>query len=208
MEREKMKRNGRRGLLCFLLFLSLLALDNFPGLQRPGSVWAVDPSLDTAALQDVASAGVDAGSATLGLPGLWKTVGVFLLGAGLSLLLLLAWRRQRGTLGGGANARNSMQVLSRVVLSPRHTACLLKVGPAKLVVVALCGETMTPLCTIDGEEEISKFLEGDGESGLQKLAAGSLDVGGEPLGDSPGASQSFFAVLRRALFPAPSGVER
>ncbi|MEC9352544.1 MAG: hypothetical protein VYD81_04440, partial [Planctomycetota bacterium] len=66
MERAKMKRNGRRGLLCFLLFLSLLALDNFPGLQRPGSLWAVDPNMDTAALQDVASAGVDAGSATLG----------------------------------------------------------------------------------------------------------------------------------------------
>ena len=203
-----MKRNGRRGLLCFLLFLSPLALDNFPGLQRPGSVWAVDPSLDTAALQDVASAGADAGRATLGPPGLWKTAGVFLLGAGLSLLLLLAWRRQRGTLGGGANARNSMQVLSRVVLSPRHTACLLKVGPAKLVVVALCGETMTPLCTIDGEEEISKFLEEDGESGLQDLAATNIEIAGNPLGDRPGGLQSFFAVLRRALFPAPTGVER
>ena len=208
MERAKMKRNGRRGLLCFLLFLSLLALNNFPGLQRPGSVWAVDPSLDTAALQDVASAGADAGRATLGPLGLWKTAGVFLLGAGLSLLLLLAWRRQRGTLGGGANARNSMQVLSRVVLSPRHTACLLKVGPAKLVVVALCGETMTPLCTIDGEEEISKFLEEDGESGLQDLAATNIEIAGNPLGDRPGGLQSFFAVLRRALFPAPTGVER
>lgn len=211
MERAKMKRNERRGILCFLLFLSLMALDVFPGLKGPGTagrVWAVDPSMDTAALQDTARAGGDVDSPTPGPEGLWKTAGVFLLGAGLSLFLLIAWRRQRGAPGAGANARNSMQVLSRVVLSPRHTACLLKVGPAKLVVVALCGETMTPLCTIDGEEEISKFLEEDGESGLQDLAAGNIEIAGNPLGDSPGGLQSFFAVLRRSLFPAPTGVER
>ena len=211
MERAKMKRSGRRGTLCFLLFLSLLLLDALAGLKGPGTagcLLAVDPSLDTSDLQKPVEAGADAGSAILGPDGLWKAAGVFLLGSGLALLMVFAWRRQRGALGAGANARNSMQVLSRVVLSPRHTACLLKVGPAKLVVVALCGETMTPLCTIDGEEEISKFLEGEGESDLQDLATEKIEIAGKPLGDSPGGSQSFFSVLRRSLFPAPSGVDR
>ena len=67
---------------------------------------------------------------------------------------------------------------------------------------------MTPLCTIDGEEEISKFLEGEGESDLQDLATEKIEIAGKPLGDSPGGSQSFFSVLRRSLFPAPSGVDR
>ena len=206
-----MKKNGRRGIFCFLLFLSLLVLDACIGLEGPGtagSVWAVDPKLPQSDIDKPDEAGENGAGVVVGPDSLWKTVGVFLLGAGLSLLLLVAWRRLRAALGAGGSAHNSMQVLSRVVLSPRHTACLLKVGPAKLVVVALCGETMTPLCTIDGEEEISKFLEGDGASSLQDFAAGKIEIAGKRLDDSPGGSQSFFSVLRRSLFPAPTGVER
>ncbi len=139
---------------------------------------------------------------------MWKTAGVFLLGSGLALLLVFAWRRQRGALGASGNARNSMQVLTRVALSPRHTACLLKVGPAKLVVVALCGETMSPLCTIDGEEEVGKFLEEEGEAALREFATEKIEVAGRPLEDRPADSRSFFSVLKRTFFPAPTGVER
>ena len=203
-----MKRSGRRGIFSFLLLLSIFLQPALVGLKGAGFVLAIDPSLDTATLQEPAKVGVDAGSTALGSDGLLKTAGVILLGGALALLMVFAWRRQRGALGASATARNSMQVLSRVVLSPRHTACLLKVGPAKLVVVALCGETMTPLCTIDGEEEISKFLEEEGDSGLQDLAAGKIELAGKPLDGSPGASKSFFSVLRRSLFPAPTGVER
>ena len=209
-----MKKNGRRGIFCFFAFLTIIALDtcvDFPGGAPSARLLADERIVDTGQGADEfrSETGGDVPEAVSNTAGrLWKTAGVFLLGAGLSLFLLIAWRRQRGAPGAGANARNSMQVLSRVVLSPRHTACLLKVGPAKLVVVALCGETMTPLCTIDGEEEISKFLEEDGESGLQDLAASNIEIAGNPLGDRPGGLQSFFAVLRRALFPAPTGVER
>ena len=101
-----------------------------------------------------------------------------------------------------------MQVLGRVVLSPKHTACLLKVGPAKLVVVGLCGETMSPLCTIEGEEQISKFLEEDGEAGIGKIAAEKIEVAGKPLEDKPADSASFFSALKRALFSPPTGAER
>ena len=209
-----MKKNGRRGIFCFFAFLTIIALDtcvDFPG-GAPSARLLAQERIGGGFGQGVDEFRRETGGgvpeAVSNTAGLWKTGGVFLLGAGLSLFLLIAWRRQRGALGAGANARNSMQVLSRVVLSPRHTACLLKVGPAKLVVVALCGETMTPLCTIDGEEEISKFLEEDGESGLQDLAATNIEIAGNPLGDRPGGLQSFFAVLRRALFPAPTGVER
>ena len=206
-----MKRNGSRGTFCFLLFLSLLVLDACIGLEGPGtagSVWAVDPSEDQSAMHKPGKAGENGAGDTVGPDGLWKTAGVFLLGAGLSLLLLVAWRRQRAALGAGGSARNSMQVLSRVVLSPRHTACLLKVGPARLVVVALCGETMSPLCTIDGEEEVSKFLEEDGEAGIRELATEKIEVAGKPLEDRPADSLNFFSVLKRTFFPAPTGVER
>ena len=208
-----MKKNGRRGIFCFFAFLTIIALDtcvDFPGGAPSARLLAQERVVDTGQRADKfrSETGGGAPEAVSNTAGLWKTVGVFLLGAGLSLLLLVARRRQRAALGAGGSARNSMQVLSRVVLSPRHTACLLKVGPAKLVVVALCGETMTPLCTIDGEEEISKFLEGDGASSLQDFAAGKIEIAGKRLDDSPGGSQSFFSVLRRALFPAPTGVER
>lgn len=212
-----MKKNGRRGIFCFFAFLTIIALDtcvDFPGSGPSARLLAQQKIEDTGqgSKEFLGETGGKAREAAAGAvsntAGLWETAGVFLLGAGLSLLLLVAWRRQRATLGAGRNARDSMQVLSRVVLSPRHTACLLKVGPARLVVVALCGETMSPLCTIDGEEEVSKFLEEDGEAGVREFATEKIEVAGKPLENRPADSQSFFSALKRTFFPAPTGVER
>ena len=113
---------------------------------------------------------------------LWRTTGVLMLGAGLGVLLLLSWQRQRPSSGAVRGGRASLEVIARAPLSPKHTACLLKVGPDRLLVVALCGDAMSPLCTIEGEDEIGRVL---GEQEPSSARAPWLDEEGAAAGSAP-----------------------
>ena len=116
---------------------------------------------------------------------LWRTTGVLMLGAGLGILLLLSWQRHRPSSGVARGGRASLEVISRAPLSPKHTACLLKVGPDRLLVVALCGDAMSPLCTIEGEDEIGRVL---GAQEPSSARAPWLDEEGTVAGTAAGAT--------------------
>ena len=108
-----------------------------------------------------------------------------ILGGGLGVLLLLSWQRQRPSSGVTRGGRAALEVISRAPLSPKHTACLLKVGPDRLLVVALCGDAMSPLCTIEGEDEIGRVL---GEQEPSSARAPWLDEEGTAAGTVAGTA--------------------
>ncbi len=82
---------------------------------------------------------------------------LFSLGGVVGLILLLAWgyRTITGLTGTGPLARmrssGFVQLLSRMALSPRHSVCLIRVGP-RLVLVGMSGDRLTPLDTFDNAE--------------------------------------------------------
>ncbi|MCH2580435.1 MAG: flagellar biosynthetic protein FliO [Planctomycetes bacterium] len=136
---------------------------------------------------------------------LWRTTGVLILGGGLGVLLLLSWQRQRPSSGATRGGTAALDVISRATLSPKHTACLLKVGPDRLLVVALCGDAMSPLCTIEGEDEIGRvlgeqepssarapWLDEEGTAAVTASMSSRLGGGGAP-GDIDAGSGRVFA---------------
>ena len=185
MERAEMRKNGRikpRRLRIFFVIAYL----SFCSCMASGFLFAQDgehvqPNETVGELLNdsapPATAVVSPASESL-----WRTTGVLMLGAGLGVLLLISWQRQRPSSRAARGGRASLEVIGRAPLSPKHTACLLKVGPDRLLVVALCGDAMSPLCTIEGEDEIGRVL---GEQEPSSARAPWLDEEGAAAGSAP-----------------------
>ena len=182
MERAEMRKNGRIGprrlpvffVIAYLIVLSSSAFGFL--LAQDGT--HVQPDETVGELLS-GSAPPETAVVSPASESLWRTTGVLILGAGLGVLLLLSWQRQRPSSGATRGGRASLEVISRAPLSPKHTACLLKVGPDRLLVVALCGDAMSPLCTIEGEDEIGRVL---GEQEPSSVRAPWLDEEGTAAG--------------------------
>ena len=184
MERAEMRKNGLIGprrLPAFFVIvcLSFFSCSDFSFLlaqdgahvqpdETVGELLSGSSSPETAAVSPASES-------------LWSATGALILGAGLGILLLLSWQRQRPSSGAVRGGRASLEVIARAPLSPKHTACLLKVGPDRLLVVALCGDAMSPLCTIEGEDEIGRVL---GEQEPSSARAPWLDEEGAAAGSA------------------------
>ena len=145
MERAEMRKNGLIGpcrLPAFFVIvcLSFFSCSDFSFLlaqdgahvqpdETVGELLSGSSSPETAAVSPASES-------------LWSATGALILGAGLGSLLLLSWQRQRPSSGAVRGGRASLEVIARAPLSPKHTACLLKVGPDRLLVVALCGDCL------------------------------------------------------------------
>lgn len=185
MKRAEMRKNGRiepRRLRVFfvIVYLSFFSCTAFGFLFAQGGAHVQPDETVGELLND--SASPETAAVSPASESLWRTTGVLILGAGLGVLLLLSWQRQRPSSGAARGARASLEVIGRAPLSPKHTACLLKVGPDRLLVVALCGDAMSPLCTIEGKDEIGRVL---GEQDSFSARAPWLDEEGAAAGSAP-----------------------
>ena len=206
-----MRKKSRMGLLCLLAVFSIAVFNSRADFSG-GSLSAQDdlhvrPDETVGGLLNDAG-GEEAAAPAGGQAGLWRIVGVLVLGAGLGVFLLLSWQRRHPASAAATRARDSMEVIGRVALSPKHTACLLKVGSDRLVVVALCGETMRPLCTIDGEDEIRKIIGEVEEPAGETFSADDIEVVEDSAAEKSVSSRSFVSALRRSFSAAQTGVER
>ncbi|HBO50901.1 MAG TPA: hypothetical protein DD471_02875 [Planctomycetes bacterium] len=188
MERAEMRKNGRIGLrrlpvFFVIAYLSVLSSSAFGFLLAQDGTH-VQPDETVGELLS-GSAPPETAAVSPASESLWRTTGVLILGGGLGVLLLLSWQRQRPSSGVTRGGRAALEVISRAPLSPKHTACLLKVGPDRLLVVALCGDAMSPLCTIEGEDEIGRVL---GEQEPSSARAPWLDEEGTAAGTAVGTA--------------------
>ena len=197
MERSGMRKKSRTGLFCLLAIFSIMALNSRADFS--GSSLSAQEDLlvrPDETVHELLSEGGGKETVALaaGRNGLWRTGGIFVLGVGLGVFLLLSWQRRRPASAAATRARDSMEVIGRVALSSKHTACLLKVGPDRLVVVAFCGEAMSPLCTIEGEDEIGRIigeLEEPAGRAPWLTEAEKTEVADSPSEDGAVSSRSF-----------------
>lgn len=208
-----MRKNDRIDWVRLLAFFSIVALTS---LSRPasGPLWAQDDAHarpDETIGELMSDSSVAAPAATPPGPGgRWGSAGIFILGAGLGFLLLLFWQRNRPASATGRGRRDVLNVVGRVTLSPKHSACLLKVGSDRLVVVALCGDAMSTLCTIEGESEISKMLgeiEKPAERAPWLAEEEEAEVTSHPSEGEAAPAGGFVSSLRSTFFPARSEAE-
>lgn len=80
----------------------------------------------------------------------------------VGLIVLLAWgyrvvmtARGAGLMSGGR--AGLVEVVSRTALSPRHSACLVRIG-RRLVLIGVSAERLTPLDVISDPEQVSSLL--------------------------------------------------
>jgi len=86
-----------------------------------------------------------------------RLMGAVVVVAFTGLALVWLWRRTKlgapSRLGAGV-----VSVMGRTSISPKHSVSLLRVGSDRVIVVGICGDTLTQLATIEGVEEIEKLL--------------------------------------------------
>ena len=188
MERAEMRKNGRIGPRRLPVFF-VIAYLSFLSCSASGFLFAQDGTHaqpdETVGELLRGSGQPETAAVSPASVSLWRTTGIFILGAVLGVLLLLSWQRQRPSSGAARGGRASLEVIGRAPLSPKHTACLLKVGSDRLIVVALCGDAMSPLCTIEGEDEIGRVL---GEQAQSSARAPWLDEEGAAAGTATGTA--------------------
>ena len=210
MQGIEMRENGRVELCRLPGFFVVLALTFFVCLSsdflRAQDGVHARPDETISELMS-GSGGAEPAAMPSSQAGLWRITGVFILGAALGVVLLLSWQRHRPSSGSVQVSRDALEVIGRAPLSSKHSACLLKVGSARVVVVALCGDTMSPLCTIEGEDEIARVLgETEESSGrapwLEEKDGEELDKTASEGGGRP------FDGSQRADYPEQSEAEK
>ncbi len=75
----------------------------------------------------------------------------------LGLIFVLRWAGKRMTGSVGGRQSRAIQVISRSTIAPRQQLMLVRVG-RRVVLVANCGVSMSPLCEINDADEVAQLL--------------------------------------------------
>ena len=107
---------------------------------------------------------------------------------------------RRFTPGGKMADHGLLKVVARASLSPKHHVALVRVGEARLVLVGLSSDRVTPLCEVTQPEEVADLLaaQSPGKASADRRVFGNLlqrqhlefedadeDVGDSLLADPP-----------------------
>lgn len=149
-----------------------------------------------------------------------RTIGA--LAGVVGLIVLLAWGYRTVASGGLSLANRSrrpgmIEVLSRTMLSPRQSLCLVRVGPR----VVLVGQTQERLCALDVIEDagLAASLSGQAQAGrpdsssaefrkaLESEAGGYRDKDGER-SEKPASKSPPLDHVRREVLDAIERIRR